>query len=106
MDSVKKFTKNDAGFICVNCGFDVPKMGTSSRDHCTQCLYSLHVDINPGDRANDCGGVLRPVGVRVDGKRGYIIEYKCIKCGAGHNCKAATDDDFDAILGIMSHQGG
>ena len=52
----KRFTKNDSGFVCRNCGAEVPPLSYSSRDHCRVCLCSLHVDIDPGDRANGCGG--------------------------------------------------
>lgn len=39
--------------------------GSSHRNHCPNCLYSLHVDITPGDRAADCGGIMEPVAVWV-----------------------------------------
>lgn len=29
------------------------------------CLSSLHLDIEPGDREADCGGIMEPVGVWV-----------------------------------------
>ena len=29
------------------------------------CLYSLHVDVEPGDRESDCGGHMEPVSVWV-----------------------------------------
>ncbi|MCL2621645.1 MAG: RNHCP domain-containing protein [Firmicutes bacterium] len=102
MQLSKKFSKNDSGFVCVICGADVKVLGYTSRDHCNKCLCSLHIDINPGDRANTCGGVLVPVGVVEGGKKGRIINYKCNKCGKLHNNKAADDDCFEAILKIMS----
>ena len=85
----KRFTKNDDSFICKNCGFEVKPLGYSSRNHCPKCLCSLHVDINPGDRANTCGGILRPIRVEPDPKKGYIIIHKCDKCGEEGNNKAA-----------------
>ncbi len=94
----KRFTKNDAGFTCQHCGRYVPPLLSSSRDHCTTCLYSLHVDINPGDRANTCHGLLVPIGITLNSKKGTIIHYHCDTCGAYHNNKAAPDDDFDAII--------
>ena len=97
---MKKFKKNDTGFICLNCGVDVPALGISSRDHCTQCLYGLHVDINPGDRANVCRGALRPINITTDTRKGYVIHYKCKSCGANVNCKSAHDDNFEEILKI------
>lgn len=30
--------------------------GSNHRNHCPNCLYSLHVDIEPGDRESECGG--------------------------------------------------
>lgn len=101
MDS-KKFSKNDNGFICVNCGAEVKPLGYTSRDHCHKCLCSLHVDINPGDRANTCCGILKPINVTINSKKGYVINYKCTKCGQLHNNKSAEDDSFKTILSIMN----
>ena len=97
---IKRFVKRDEGFVCQNCGHLVPQLLSSSRDHCTHCLCSKHVDICPGDRANPCGGMLRPVGVEVSGKKGYIIKYHCDTCGLYHNCKCAPDDDLDEIINV------
>ena len=94
----KRFTKNDCSFTCANCGRQVEPMGSSSRNHCPFCLCSLHVDINPGDRANPCGGILRPVRALPDPKRGFIIIHRCDKCGtevrnkAAHEAKVQPDD--------------
>lgn len=100
---MQKFIKNDQSFICQNCGEQVSPLGYSSRDHCNKCLVSLHVDINPGDRQNTCKGLLIPISINLDGKKGYIIEYKCKKCGKLHNNKSAKDDDFKTILKVMNH---
>ena len=58
------FVKNDNEFICQNCGKKVEKLKYTSRDHCNYCLHSLHVDITPGDRLNDCKGLLVPINHR------------------------------------------
>ena len=55
------FEKKDEEFICVNCNKKVEKLEYTSRDHCPYCLYSLHVDITPGDRLNSCRGKLEPI---------------------------------------------
>ena len=99
----KRFQKNDSGFVCRNCGFEVEPLGTTSRDHCPRCLCSIHIDINPGDRANECLGTLRPVQVLPDPKKGYLIVYKCDKCGAVVRNKAAypakvQPDDIDLLI--------
>jgi rubrerythrin len=97
----KRFTMIDEGFVCSVCGFSVEPLKKTARDHCPRCLCSLHLDINPGDRSADCGGVLRPVGV-VNGKKALQIEYKCEKCGEIKRNKTAPDDDFDKICEISA----
>ena len=37
--------------------------GAQHRNHCPNCLISLHLDNEPGDRAADCGGQMEPVAV-------------------------------------------
>lgn len=94
----KLFTKNDSGFICAHCGKDVLPLGYTSRNHCPFCLWSLHLDINPGDRMSDCGGELEPVAALPDAKKGFIITHKCRKCGqisrnkSAHQAKVQPDD--------------
>ena len=105
-----RFTKNDNGFKCANCGFDVLPLGTTSRNHCPRCLCSLHVDINPGDRACDCGGILEPVSAVPDPKKGYIIVYRCEKCGATVRNKAAypakvQPDDINLLIKLTAGAG-
>mgnify|MGYP003297564404 CR=1 FL=1 len=75
------FTVIDEEFICENCGNEVKKLGYTCRDHCNKCLCSKHVDKNPGDRDEDCHGLLEPIDVEINSKKGYVIIYKCKKCG-------------------------
>ena len=77
----KKFKVIDEEFICENCGKKVPVLGYSCRDHCPYCLFSKHVDKNPGDRSQDCKGLLEPISLEMNSKKGYVIIYKCKKCG-------------------------
>ena len=103
----KRFKKNDEGFICKNCGKEVLPLGYTSRNHCPFCLCSLHVDINPGDRANSCGGILRPIQTLPDAKRGYIIIHRCDKCGATVRNRAAHEskvqpDDSDLLIKLTA----
>ena len=63
-----KFTEIDEEFICENCGKKVPELGYSCRNHCPYCLHSKHLDINPGDRAEDCCGILEPIGIEINSK--------------------------------------
>lgn len=95
---MKQFTKRDEEFICENCGKKVSKLGYTSRDHCPYCLYSKHVDNMPGDRKEDCKGLLKPMQVELDSKKGYVIIYKCEKCNAIRKNKAAEDDNKELLI--------
>ena len=98
---VKKFNMIDEDFICDNCGNFVSKLGYTARDHCPYCLYSKHVDINPGDRLNSCRGLLIPIGLEKF-KNTYKIIYKCEGCNKIHKNIIASDDDFDIIIKLSS----
>ena len=65
------------------------------------------MDINPGDRANECGGILRPIQTLPDAKRGYIIIHRCERCGAVVRNKAAHEakvqpDDMSLIIKLTA----
>lgn len=96
---MKRFNMVDEEFICENCNNKVEKLNYSARDHCPLCLYSKHVDINPGDRLNDCLGLLEPVGIEKF-KDTYKIVYKCKKCGQLHKNIVAKDDNMDMIINL------
>ena len=100
----KRFTEIDEEFICENCGKEVQKLGYSSRNHCPYCLHSKHVDINPGDRLEECEGILEPISVELDSKKGYVIIFRCKKCGKIRKNKAAKDDNMDLIIKLTSEQ--
>ena len=93
--------KNDNGFVCRNCGREVDPLRYTSRDHCPYCLYSIHIDIVPGDRACRCLGSLVPFAVEPSAKKGYVILYRCDKCGEIKRNKSADDDDFNVMLEIQ-----
>ena len=91
---MKKFNMIDEEFICENCNKEVSKLNYTARDHCPYCLFSKHLDINPGDRQNECKGLMNPVSIEKY-KNTYKIIYKCLKCGELHRNIMASDDDFD-----------
>lgn len=98
--TTKKFQRTKEDFTCGHCGFFVA--GNGYTNHCPRCLWSKHVDINPGDRAAKCQGLMRPQSVEI--KRGeYILSHKCVSCGFGKRNKVSPDDNFDAILNLSSH---
>lgn len=103
MNTVAKFTMRDEDFQCEVCGNEVKALGYTARDHCPNCLCSLHVDNNPGDRACNCHGVLRPIAIEPGKKGEYKIVYVCDECGAIKRNKTAKDDNLDLIIQIMSN---
>lgn len=96
---MKKFNMMDETFICENCGEEVDKLKYTARDHCPFCLYSKHVDINPGDRKNNCHGLLKPIGIEKF-KDTFKIIYVCEKCNETHKNIVAKDDNFDLIVDL------
>ena len=96
---MKKFNMIDEEFICQNCGKKVNKLHYSARDHCNNCLYSLHVDITPGDRQNTCHGLLQPIGIEKY-RDTYKIIYCCQKCHQIHKNIMANDDNMNLIIEI------
>ncbi len=96
----KKFQRKIENFTCKKCGFKVT--GTGYTNHCPKCLYSLHVDINPGDRAETCGGMMGPVEMEIKNGQ-YIIFNKCEKCGHINRCKSSPGDDLDALLTLSQN---
>jgi hypothetical protein len=89
------FTRRIEDFTCEHCGTIV--LGTGYTNHCPKCLYSKHVDINPGDRAENCGGLMRPIRIEGPATEPRII-HKCLKCGLERPVNASSEDDPEAIL--------
>lgn len=101
---LSRFTKIDEEFVCENCGKQVEKLGYTCRNHCPSCLHSKHIDKNPGDRAEKCHGILEPVGLEIDSKKGYVIVFRCKRCGAIRKNKAAKDDNMNLVIQLSKEQ--
>lgn len=97
----RKFQRTKENFSCENCGFTVN--GTGYTNHCPQCLWSKHVDVNPGDRAAECQGLMPPVSVETK-KGDYRILHRCVTCGHERWNKAAKEDEFEVILQIAAEK--
>jgi hypothetical protein len=96
----------NAGFVCLHCTKIIEKLTNGSyRNHCPFCLYSLHVDNHPGDRANVCQGLMEPMSLIYKPKKGWQIIHQCLKCREKAVNKVAVDtiqpDDYEklAIIG-------
>ena len=89
-------------FTCKACGWPVAPEGAGSghRNHCPNCLTSLHLDVEPGDRAADCGGLMEPIAVWVRDKGEWAVVHRCRRCGALSSNRVAADDNPMKLMSI------
>lgn len=92
---MRKFIRTKEDFICENCGQTI--IGDGYTNHCPNCLYSKHVDINPGDRTCVCHGLMEPIAILQKNSE-YILLHKCVKCGFERKNKFSENDCFDSLL--------
>lgn len=69
----------------------MPAENGKCRNHCNFCLYSQHVDIEPGDRKHTCMGLMRPLKIQKR-KKGPYIQHECLRCGIKKWNKILEDD--------------
>ena len=92
---MKKFQKNKENFTCEKCGEKV--IGNGYTNHCPKCLWSKHVDVNPGDRAANCGGMMRPIKIETE-KGECVLTYHCEKCNFERRKKIESNDNFEEVI--------
>lgn len=95
-------------FVCKHCCKHVHALTNGSyRNHCPYCLYSMHVDIQPGDRNQTCHGLMRPIGVIFNSKKGMQLLHECMNCGAKKANVIAQntvqEDNYELILQLIKH---
>ncbi|XDD47986.1 RNHCP domain-containing protein [Leptospira sp. WS39.C2] len=106
--SVKKkshrFRSDTDEFRCVECKQMVfpPGFGTDQRNHCPNCLTSLHLDNTPGDRAATCGSKMEAISIWVR-KGEWVILHRCKGCGVIHANRIGPDDN-EALLVSLAAQ--
>lgn len=89
-------------FPCKVCGRLVTpeNAGSQHRNHCPNCLCSLHVDEEPGDRASTCGGIMDPVAVWTRKNGEWAIIHRCRRCGKLSSNRVAADDNPLKLMSI------
>lgn len=90
----RRFSRNVEDFECAHCHAIVK--GTGYTNHCPSCLWSMHVDNNPGDRASKCHGMMNPVRAEYS-RDGFTIVHRCERCGAEKRCKAGPTDSQEIL---------
>ncbi len=93
----KRFQRKIENFTCEHCGSAV--IGTGYTNHCPTCLWSKHVDVNPGDRLATCGGLMEPKNVEGTSAE-YKIVYVCMRCGFTKRNQVQAEDSVDALISI------
>jgi hypothetical protein len=59
----------------------------------------MHVDVNPGDRAATCRGLMQPI--RLLYERGeFLVVHECVRCGVRRRNRTAPDDDLSTLLAL------
>lgn len=96
--------KNITRFQCRRCRLEVPTEapGTAHRNHCPQCLWSLHVDERPGDRRSACGGGMEPIAVWVRPDEEWALVHRCGTCHVLRVNRIAGDDNLLVLLSIAA----
>lgn len=57
------------------------------------------MDVNPGDRAEKCGGMMCPT--KIESERGeFVITHKCVKCDLEKRKKIEKMDDFNEVIKV------
>lgn len=97
---MKKFQKKVEDFKCEKCGKEVK--GNGFTNHCPECLWGKHVDINPGDRLSTCQGLMEPVRIERQGDV-YRVIHRCVKCGFERANEVSQGDNFDVVLKIAEN---
>ncbi|MBN1513380.1 MAG: ribosome small subunit-dependent GTPase A [Phycisphaerae bacterium] len=95
-------TPADGGFACIRCGTPVPydAHGTRQRNHCPLCLWSVHLDVRPGDRAAGCGGAMEPIAIWARPGGEWALVHRCERCGAVRTNRIAGDDNEAVLMSL------
>jgi len=91
-----------SGFECAHCHRPIARTapGTSHRNHCPWCLWSVHTDNRPGDRASSCRGLMEPIAVSVRRGGEWVLIHRCQQCGHLRANRIAGDDNEFALLSL------
>lgn len=91
------FKRTIEDFTCGKCGIHVK--GNGYTNHCPHCLWSKHVDVHPGDRAEACGGMMRPIAVQGSTPH-YRIVHRCERCALERVNDVQEGDDSEALVAL------
>jgi ribosome biogenesis GTPase / thiamine phosphate phosphatase len=91
-------------FTCRHCGWQVAAQGggTAHRNHCPRCLWSLHLDDRPGDRASGCRAEMEPIAIHARPGGEWSVVQRCNGCGVIKVNRIAGDDNEWLLLSLAA----
>ena len=91
-------------FRCQHCSREVSSAawGTSHRNHCPWCLWSVHKDEQVGDRRSACGGGMEPIAIWVRDRSEWALVHRCGTCHTLRVNRIAGDDYEPALLSLAA----
>jgi hypothetical protein len=95
----RRFTRTTESFDCTNCGAHV--VGDGFTNHCPRCLWSRHVDENPGDRAASCRGAMKPIAI-IAQRDELVVVQECVVCGHRWRNRTSPDDDRALVIRLSA----
>jgi len=88
------FKRNKEDFVCEHCGHNM--VGDGYTNHCGTCLWSKHVDIDPGDREATCGGIMEPWDIEPKAS-GFRVIHRCQVCNFERPSPFKVGDSMEAF---------
>lgn len=76
--------------------------GSEHRNHCPNCLHSVHLDVDPGDRQADCGALMEPIAVWVRKGGEWALVHRCRLCGTLSSNRILADDNELMLVSIAA----
>ncbi|MBL8067865.1 MAG: RNHCP domain-containing protein [Armatimonadetes bacterium] len=76
--------------------------GSRHRNHCPNCLHSLHLDSRPGDRSSNCGAEMEPIAIWSRKGGEWAVIHRCTQCGALSSNRVAADDNPFVLLQLAA----
>jgi len=98
---MKRFKRTVEDFVCEHCGIET--FGDGYTNHCPVCLWSKHVDNQPGDREAACRGLMQPVRVETNRGKSRLV-HRCNRCGIEKVVDSHQNDNFEQIIAIAKSQ--
>lgn len=97
-----KSRPGEGSFTCIRCKSHIASasFGTRHRNHCPLCLWSRHLDEQPGDRSCPCRSPMEPISIEVRQDGEWAIIHRCSGCGLIRTNRVAGDDHTLSLLSL------